>query len=45
MVVVKGHDQVADMVDWRVADHTSLLKAGRISGACSLRVLAESLSV
>ena len=25
MVAVKGHIQVADVVDWCVADHTSLL--------------------
>ena len=41
MVAVKGHIQVADVVDWCVADHTSPLKAGRISGARSLRVLAR----
>ena len=41
MVAIQGHVQVADMFDWRVADHTSPLKAGRISGARSLRVLAS----
>ena len=45
MVAVEGHVQVADVVDWRVAYHTSPLKAGRISGARSLRVLAGSLRV
>ena len=45
MVAVKGHVQVADVVDWGVADHSSTLKAGQISGARSLRVLAGSLSV
>ena len=39
MVAVKGHVQVAEVVDWCVANHTSPLKAERISGAHSLRVL------
>ena len=43
-VVIKGHVQVADVVDWCDADHTSPLMAGRISGTQSLRVLSGSLS-
>ena len=45
MVAVKDHIQVVNVVDWCVADHTSPLKAGQISGARYLRVLAASLSV
>ena len=44
MIIVKGHVQVEDVVDWCDADHTSPLKAGRISGTRSLRILSESLS-
>ena len=43
MIVVKGHVQVADVVDWCDADHISPLKAGRISGTQFLRILLGSL--
>ena len=44
MVSVEDRVQVADVVDWCDADHTSPLKAGQISGTRSLRVLSGSLS-